>query len=134
MSSRVFVIVGILAAFLLLVSMEVAAGREMSGTAISERAATSKGEVGDDRGADVYPDQYGGYPGRGGGYGGYPGGGGGYPGGGGGYPGGGGGYGGRGGGYPGRCPYGRCCRRDYCRCCYYAGEAAEIHAEGKPLN
>ncbi|KAJ4713618.1 Glycine-rich protein [Melia azedarach] len=135
MGSKVFLVLGLLMAIVLLISSEVAA-RDLAETStdLNQNAEEANGFD------DAKDGGYGGYPGGRGGYGGYPGGGrggyGGYPGGGrggyGGYPGGGrGGYGG------GHCRYG-CCGRGYygggCRCCSYAGEAVEANTEDKPQN
>ncbi|XP_075504863.1 glycine-rich protein-like isoform X2 [Primulina tabacum] len=142
MGSKALLFLGFFLATYLLISSEVAA-RELAETSNTEE---------NDETNEVGVDQYGGYPG--GGYGGYPGGGyGGYPGGGyggnrggyGGYPGRGGyggyprgGYGGGNrGGYGGGCRYG-CCGRSYgyggCRCCYYAGQAADADLQTEPGN
>ncbi|KAK4770220.1 hypothetical protein SAY87_030752 [Trapa incisa] len=125
MNSRVFLLLGLLAAFVLLFASEVMA-RELAETT----SATDKKDADGVKDAKYPGGGYGGYPG--GGYGGYPGGGyGGYPGGGyGGYPGGR--YGGG-----GRCRYGCCGGGGYyrrCRCCASAAEAAQKGVEVKPQN
>ncbi|XP_030539739.1 cold and drought-regulated protein CORA-like [Rhodamnia argentea] len=131
MSSRVFILLGVLVACVLLISSEVSA-RELAGTTSKEEHGELSTETNDVNDAK-YGGYGGGYPGGGGG--GYHGGGGG-----GGYHGGGGGggyHGGGGGG--GHCRYG-CCggRGGYygggCRCCTYAGEAAETKPGEKPQN
>ncbi|XP_031394540.1 cold and drought-regulated protein CORA-like [Punica granatum] len=121
MSSRVFLLLGLLAAIVFFVSE--AAARDLA-----ETTSTDKNDANGVNDAK--------YPG--GGYGGYPGGG--YPGGGhgGGYPGHGGGGRGHGGGGRGRgrCYYG-CCGGGYhggCRCCASAAEAAQMATEVKPQN
>ncbi|KAJ4730142.1 Glycine rich protein [Melia azedarach] len=139
MGSKIFLLLGLLMAIVLLISSEVAA-RDLAETSadLNQNAEEAKETNGFD---DAKDRGYGnpGYGGGRGGYGGHPGGGrggnGGYPGGrggNGGYPGGGrGGYGG------GHCRYG-CCGRGYygrgCRCCSYAGEAVEANTEDKPRN
>ncbi|KAK4770222.1 hypothetical protein SAY87_030754 [Trapa incisa] len=110
MSPRVLLLLGLLAAIVLLLASE--------GTARDLAEKTSTDDKKDD---GVTEAKYGWYPGGGYPGGGYPGGG--YPGG--GYPGGG--Y--PGGGYPGwrRCYWG-CCGYGYygrCRCCASAAEAAQ---------
>ncbi|KAK4787714.1 hypothetical protein SAY86_011547 [Trapa natans] len=120
MNSRVFVLLGLLAAFVLLFTSEVAA-RELAQTT----SATDKKDA-DGANDDMYPGGgYGQYPG--GGYGGYPGGGyGRYQ---------GGRYPGPGGGRGRRCDH-LCCSaftRD-CTCCTSAAEAAQKGVVIKPKN
>ncbi|GMN19338.1 hypothetical protein TIFTF001_049910 [Ficus carica] len=128
MASKVFLLLGLLLAIVLIISSEVAA-RDLAETSTEEK----KVDAADEKANGVGDAKYGGYPGGGGNGGGYPGGGnnGGY---GGGYPGG-----GRGGrGRQRGCYYG-CCRRSYygrgcSRCCSYAGEAVDTAVEAKPHN
>ncbi|PKI32549.1 glycine-rich protein 3 short isoform-like isoform X1 [Punica granatum] len=123
-----FVLLGLLAAAILLIAAEVAVSTDLPETSSAgEKAAV---EVTTESNNGVNDAKYGGYPG--GGYGGYPRGGGYGHGGHGGYPGRGGygGYPGRGRGYGGGyCRYG-CCEwgnygRNCRRCCSYAGEAVD---------
>ncbi|XP_059449120.1 cold and drought-regulated protein CORA-like [Corylus avellana] len=152
MSSKAFLLLGLLLAIVLLISSEVGA-RELTKTSTDHKNVEATNGVDDAK----YGGGYGGNPGGGyggnrpghGGYnggnghGGYNGGHGGYNGGNGhgGYNGGHGGYNGGHGGYgggQGRCYYG-CCREGYygkgcSRCCSYAGEAADAKTEAKPQN
>ncbi|KAK6259555.1 hypothetical protein SCA6_014029 [Theobroma cacao] len=121
MSSKVFLLLALVAAVVLLVSSEVVA-KDLAETSTEKK----NGEVAT-KTAGLDDAKHGGY----GGYGGHGGNGG---------HGGGGGYGGYGGrrGNGGRCAFG-CCRSDYygrgCRrCCSYLGEAMDAETQADPHN
>ncbi|XP_056177538.1 glycine-rich protein-like [Syzygium oleosum] len=128
MSSRVLILLSVLVSCVLVISSEVSF-RELAETTSKVEDATSTATTETN---DVNDAKYGGYGGYQGGRE-YPGSGSrGYP--------GQGGHGSGRGGYGQCCPYG-CCgsrRRHYgggsCRCCAYAGEAAETEPEEKPQN